>query len=498
MAEQFKNFIDGQWQDSESKQTMERRNPANTDEIVSIIPRSNKNDVDKAVNAARAAFPKWKNIPAPHRADILYKAARILEEKKEELAEFMCREMGKILQECLGDVQEGVDIGYYMAGEGRRLHGQTVPSELKSKHIWTVREPLGVFALITPWNFPIAIPSWKIFPALVCGNSVVFKPSNFVAGSATKLVEIFEKARLPKGVLNLVHGSGGEAGDFLINHGGIDGCSFTGSTAIGKMVGKICGEKLIKHSLEMGGKNAIIVMDDANLDLAVDGALWGGFGTSGQRCTAASRVIVHEKVYDKFKDKFVKAVKQIRLGDGLKNGTHVGPVVNDDQRNSIKKYLDLAKNDKLMILCGGNIASGSGLDKGYFIEPTVIDNPPRDHKIANEEIFGPVVALLKAKDFDDAICLANNTAYGLSSAIFTESIRNAHKAAEALETGLVYVNAATIGAEVQTPFGGIKGTGNGHREAGGMGGALDTYTEIKVINVDFSGSVQKAQGIKWD
>ena len=490
---QFKNYINGRWVNSSSGKTLKDINPANQ-EVVCVVPQSNAKDVDYAVKSARAAFSKWKATPAPVRATILQKAARLLEERKEAIARLMCKEMGKVLVECRGDVQEGIDIGYYMAGEGRRLFGQTMPSELRNKHIRTVREPVGVFVLITPWNFPIAIPSWKIFPALVCGNTVVFKPSSYVPASASRLVEIFEEAGLPPGVLNLVHGTGSEAGDALITHDNIDGVSFTGSTAAGMKIGEHCGKHLIKHSLEMGGKNAVIVMDDADLDLAVDGCVWGGFGTTGQRCTASSRVLVHEKVYNTFKSKFVARVKKLRLGNGLKKGVDVGPLINEDAVKKVERYMSARG---LKILCGGKRAVSGPLKKGFFFEPTIIDNPPRTHAVSFEEIFGPVVALMKVQNFDDAIKAANSVDYGLSSAIFTQDVNLAHRAAELLETGLVYINSATIGAEVQSPFGGIKNTGNGHREAGGLGGALETYTEMKVINIDFSGSLQKAQGIDW-
>ena len=494
MAVRYKNFINGKWVASSSGTWIRSTNPSNPKEVLCSVPKSNTKDVDAAVKAAKAAFPKWKATPAPKRAEMLKEAARILEKEKPRLATFMCKEMGKVYQECLGDVQEGIDIGYYMAGEGRRLYGQTVPSELPLKHIRTIREPLGVFGLVTPWNFPIAIPCWKIFPALICGNTVVFKPSSYVPGSASQLVEIFEKAGIPKGVLNLVHGSGRGAGDYLVKHPGLNGVSFTGSTAVGKMVGEHCGKTLRKHSLEMGGKNVCIVMDDANIDLAVMGCLWGGFGTTGQRCTATSRVVIHQKVYEQFKKKFVAGVKQIKVGDPLKPGTHMGPLINEDQLKKVDAFMQQAKKDKLRIATGGKMVGG----KGWFFQPTVIDNPPLKNRVSCEEIFGPVVTLLKAKSFDDAIKIANNIEYGLSSAIFTQDINKANIASDLLETGIVYLNSATIGAEISSPFGGVKGTGNGHREAGGMGGAIDTYTEIKVINTDLSGAIQKAQGIKWD
>lgn len=483
--------------DSGSRKWIDSINPANPKEVLCRVPQSNQKDVDLAVKSAKKAFSKWKAVPAPKRADILMRASKILERRKQELAEFMCKEMGKVLQECLGDVQEGIDIGYYMAGEGRRLYGQTVPSELPNKYLKTIREPVGVFVLIAPWNFPIAIPCWKIFPCLISGNTAVFKTSMYIPGTAAKLLEVFEEAGLPPGVLNLVHGSGSETGEALLQHPDIKGVSFTGSSKVGSHVGEICGRRFIKHSLEMGGKNAIIVMEDADLELAAEGCVWGAFGTSGQRCTATSRIIVHQKVYEKFKKLLLAKTKKIKIGPGLDKGSQVGPLVNQDQLERVEGFMKQAKRSKLKLLCGGNKAKGKGLNNGYFFEPTIIDNPPRTHAVSCEEIFGPVVTLLKAKNFEDALKVANNVDYGLSSAIFTQNLYYASKAAELLETGMVYVNNATIGAEIQTPFGGPKNTGNGHREAGGMGGALDTYTEIKVITMDVSGGIQKAQGVDW-
>ena len=485
-----RNYINGKW--IHSQKTFRRENPARINETISVAPVSSASDVDAAVKAAHSVFSKWKAVSAPKRAEIMYTAARLLEERKNELAHFMCKEMGKPIKECLGDVQEGIDIGYYMAGEGRRLFGQTMPSELPNKHIRTVRVSVGVFALITPWNFPVAIPCWKIFPALVCGNTVVFKPSSFVPGCATKLIEIFHDAGVPAGVLNLVHGSGG-VGDAIVRHNGVTAVSFTGSVAVGKTIGEYCGKHLKKHSLEMGGKNVVIVMDDADIELAVDGCVWGAFGTTGQRCTAPSRIVVHAKVYDKFKRMFLSRTRKLRLGDGFKSD--IGPLVNAEQVKKVERYIGLARKNNLHILCGGKRALSGVLKHGYFFGPTIIDNPPQTHSVCCEEIFGPIVVLLKVKSFDDAIAVANNVDYGLSAAIFTNNVHLAHRAAEQLEAGIVYINSATIGAEIQAPFGGVKNTGNGHREAGGMGGAIDTYTEMKVINVDFSGRLQKAQGI---
>jgi aldehyde dehydrogenase (NAD+) len=492
MAVKIKNYIGGKWVDSVSKKTVKSLNPANTKDVVAIVPRSGKKDVDNAVKAAKKALESWRLMPAPKRGEILFKAAQLMLENKHRLGNLIVKEMGKVKPEADGDVQEGIDIGFYFAAEGRRGWGQTFESELKNKTIKSIRQPVGVFACITPWNFPIAIPAWKIFPALIYGNTIVFKPSQYTAACAYELVKIFEKAGVPKGVLNLVNGAGGEVGDPLLNHKDIDGVSFTGSTAVGKGIGKICGEKLRPHSLEMGGKNPIIIMDDADLELAVDGCIWAGFGTTGQRCTAGSRVIVHKKIFDKFQKLFVNRVKKLKLGPGNKK-IDVGPLVNEDQVKKSHQYVQIGKKEKAKLLCGGNFHKTGDCKNGYFYKPTVFTNVKPNMRIAQEEIFGPVVALIKANSLQDAIKIANNIEYGLSSSIFTQNINNAETAARDLQAGLVYVNTSTIGAEIQTPFGGLKGTGNAHREAGGHGGAIETYTELKIISVDYSGKIQKAQ-----
>lgn len=490
MVERIKNYINGKWADSVTGRTLERRNPANTKEIITIFPRSNAQDVDNAVKAGRAALESWSRTPAPKRAHYLFKAAQILESRKDDLGKVVTREMGKILPEGLGDVQEAIDMCYYMAGEGRRLQGETVPSELANKDAKTIREPLGVVGLITPWNFPIAIPSWKIAPALVCGNTVVFKPSQFTPLCATKFVEIFAEAGIPPGVLNLVHGAGNEVGDAIVRHRGIDAVSFTGSSSIGRKVQETCSLTGKGCAAEMGGKNAIIVMDDANLELAVDGALWGGFGTTGQRCTAASRIIIHEKVFDKFVKQLVARAKKLKLGNGLDKNTDVGPVVNDEQYKKVLDYIEVGKREGAKLLTGGKAAKAK--EKGYFIEPTIFISKP-GARIEQEEIFGPVVTLIKVKNYEEAIRVANGTKYGLVSSIYTQDVNISARAEKDLNTGIVYINAPTIGAEVHLPFGGAKASGSGHPEAGGRGGAIDFYSRIKVIYRDYSGRLQRAQ-----
>jgi len=491
--ERIKNFIDGKWVDSKSGETFRSINPANKDEVVGIVSRSGREDVDQAVGAARGAYHAWRLTPAPRRGEILFRAAEILLRNKESLGKLETREMGKILSESLGDVQEAIDMGYYMAGEGRRLSGETVPSELPNKDMKSVRVPVGVFGLITPWNFPIAIPGWKVFPALVCGNTVVFKPSSDTAVCAAKFVEVVAEAGLPKGVLNLVHGPGGEVGEYLVSHPGVDAVSFTGSFDTGKRLEAICGATHRMIATEMGGKNAMIVMDDADLDLAVEGAVWGAFGTTGQRCTAASRVVVHRKVYRKFVEKFRTAASRLKLGDGLEKGTDVGPVINESQFNKVLRYIEIGRKEGAKLILGGNACRRGNCSKGYFIEPTLFIDVTPGMRIAQEEIFGPVVCVIKAEDLEDAIQIVNRTPYGLSSSIYTQNINASAIAERDLETGIIYINASTIGAEIQLPFGGIKHSGYGRKEAGGRGGALDTYSRWKVIYRDFSGRLQKAQ-----
>ncbi len=491
--DRVKNFINGRWVDSKSGKTFSSINPANKEEVVGVVSLSSREDVDEAVKAARDAYDPWRLTPAPRRGEILFRAAELLLKNKEALGRLETREMGKILPEGLGDVQEAIDMGYYMAGEGRRLAGETVPSELSSKDMKSVRVPIGVFALITPWNFPMAIPSWKVFPALICGNTVVFKPSSETSACAAKFVEILVEAGLPRGVLNLVQGPGGEAGEYLASHPGVDAVSFTGSFEIGSRLETICGRIHRPIVTEMGGKNIIIVMDDADIPLAVEGAVWGGFGTSGQRCTAASRVAVHKRVYDVFAEKFHAAASSLKLGDGLQKEVSMGPVVNEAQFNKVMKYIEIGKEEGAKLILGGKASQKDECSKGYFIEPTIFTEVSSGMRIAQEEIFGPVVSVIRAEDLEEAIRIANATPYGLSSAIYTRDVNNTAIAERDLDFGIVYINASTIGAEIHLPFGGIKHSGSGKKEAGGRGGALDTYSRWKVIYRDFSGKLQRAQ-----
>jgi aldehyde dehydrogenase (NAD+) len=491
MSKKFQNYIDGRWVDAISGKTFENRNPANWDEVIGTFPLSSKEEVDQAVKAARRAFESWRLVPAPKRGDIMKRVGDILTARKEEIAKQMTREMGKVLLETRGDVQEGIDTAYYGASEARRLFGRTVPSELPNKFNMAMRVPIGVAAIITPWNFPMAIPTWKIFPALVCGNTVVFKPASDTPATATTLVEILVEAGVPPGVINNVHGGGREVGIGLVEHPDVDLVSFTGSTPVGKKISEVASNTLKRVSLELGGKNAQIVMDDANLELALEGVLWGAFGTTGQRCTATSRLIVHEKVYDKFVSMVVDHAKKLRLGDGLKENVDVGPCVNEGQRKIVDEYVQIGKGEGAKVLAGGKVAVGDGLSKGWFYEPTVLGGVTPQMRVAREEIFGPVLSVIKVKTLEEAIAVSNNTTYGLSSSIYTQNINNAYTAIRDIKAGITYVNSPTIGAEAHMPFGGVKETGNGHREGGWT--VYEFYTEWKTVYVDYSGKLQRAQ-----
>ncbi|PMB24907.1 aldehyde dehydrogenase family protein [Fischerella thermalis] len=486
-----RNYINGQWLSAVAGATLESRNPANKREVIATFPRSTGTDVEAAVVAARQAYQIWRLVPAPARAEYIFKVGELLKKYKEELAQLICREMGKPLAEARGDVQEGIDCAFYSAAEGRRLFGQTTPSEMPNKFAMTVRMPIGVCALITPWNFPIAIPCWKAMPALVCGNTVIFKPAEDTPACATKLVEIFAEAGLPPGVMNLVHGVGEEVGKALVAHPHVDLVSFTGSSETGAEVGSICGRTHKRVCLEMGGKNAQIVMEDADLELALDGAVWGAFGTAGQRCTATSRLILHQDIKEKFTAMLKERTSKLRLGTGSDPNTQVGPIINERQLQRISQYLDIARAEGAKVLIGGEIATEGELENGYFFQPTILDEVTPQMRVAQEEIFGPVVALIKVNSFEEAISILNNTKYGLSSSIYTRDINRAFTAMRDIEAGITYINGPTIGAEVHLPFGGVKQTGNGHREAGTT--TLDIFTEWKTVYVDFSGSLQRAQ-----
>jgi acyl-CoA reductase-like NAD-dependent aldehyde dehydrogenase len=486
----FKNFIGGERVDAASGETFESLSPA-TGESIGVFPKSGPADVDRAVEAARAAYEEWRLVPAPRRGEILFRFGQLLTEQKEDLAQLMTREMGKVLPEARGDVQEAIDMSFYMGGEGRRLFGQTTPSELPDKFNMSVRMPIGVVGAITPWNFPIAIPSWKLLPALVCGNTVVLKPATDTPLLGERFVELLAEAGVPAGVVNVVHGGGRDVGEHLVKHPDVRVITLTGSRETGVAVMKSAADTLKHVHLELGGKNAIIVMEDADLDLALDGIVWSAFGTSGQRCTAASRVIVHRSVYSELQSRLVAAVERLRLGVGWEADTDIGPVINKAAIEKIHAYTRIGQDEGAKLLTGGEVASEGELGKGFFYRPTIFADAEPGMRIAQEEIFGPTTALVPVDSFEEAVAAANGVKFGLSSSIFTRDVNRAFKAMRDLETGITYVNAGTTGAEVHLPFGGTKDTGNGHREAGQA--ALDVFTEWKSLYVDYSGKLQRAQ-----
>ncbi|MFA6438333.1 MAG: aldehyde dehydrogenase family protein [Bacteriovoracaceae bacterium] len=491
MAQKFQNLINGKWVDAVSGRTFENRNPANWEEVVGIFPKSGKEDVDAAVKAARAAFEKWRLVPAPKRGDIMRTIGDLLVKRKEEISREMTREMGKVLAETRGDVQEGIDTAYYAATEGRRLFGNTVPSEMPNKFAMAIRVPIGVAGIITPWNFPMAIPTWKMFPAILSGNTCVFKPATDTPKTAAMLVEIMMEAGLPEGVVNIVHGGGGEVGNAIVSHPDVDLISFTGSTGVGKQISRDASDTLKRVSLELGGKNAQIVLADADLDLALEAVLWGAFGTTGQRCTATSRLILEENIYDKFMSMLIDRTNKLKLGDGLLADSQVGPCVNESQRKTVQQYVEIGKMEGAKLVAGGNIATEGTLAKGWFHQPTIFGDVTPEMRLAKEEIFGPVLSVIRAKDFEESIRILNNTEYGLSSSVFTNDVNKAFTAMRDIQSGITYINAATIGAEAHLPFGGVKKTGNGHREGGWT--VYDFYTEWKAIYIDYSGKLQRAQ-----
>ncbi|MCH7528208.1 MAG: aldehyde dehydrogenase family protein [Candidatus Marinimicrobia bacterium] len=491
MTRAYQNFIAGEWCDSDSGRRFDNVNPADHGDIVGTFPKSTSQDVDRAVRAASEAFYQWSLTPAPVRGEIMKKAGDLLVERKEEIAQVMTREMGKVIAETRGDTQEGIDTAYYAFGESRRMFGRTVPSELPNKYNMTTRMPLGVVGVITPWNFPLAIPTWKLFPALTCGNTVVFKSATDTPATATTFVEILLEAGVPSGAVNLVHGGGSEVGEALVDHPDIAAISFTGSSAVGKRINSRAGGELKRVSLELGGKNAQIVMDDADLELALEGVLWGAFGTTGQRCTATSRLILHKKIHDRFIEMLEAATSKLRLGNGLDEAVEVGPVINQGARENIHEYVQIGKKEGAQLILGGEPATGGDLDKGTFYQPTIFTGVVPGMRIHDEEIFGPVLSVIETVDLSEAIAILNATQYGLSSSLYTQRIDAAFVAMRDIECGITYINGPTIGAECHMPFGGAKNTGNGHREGGY--GPYDFFSETKTIYVDYSGKLQRAQ-----
>jgi aldehyde dehydrogenase (NAD+) len=490
MANLTQNYIAGKWQDASNGQTFTDANPADTSDVIGHFPDSSAEDVDNAVTAGREAFRTWSRVPAPKRGDFLKRIGDLLTERKDDLAFEMTREMGKPFFETRGDVQEAIDTAYYAASETRRLFGHTVPSELPSKFNMSLRRPIGVCGIITAWNFPVAVPTWKMFPALACGNTVIFKPSEEAPHSGALLVNLIVDAGIPEGVVNLVQGAG-NVGEALVSHPGVDVVSFTGSSETGSKIAEICGRMHKRFSLELGGKNPMIVMPDADLDLALDGVLWGAFGTTGQRCTATSRLILHEDVHDRFLTMVAEGAGKLRLGDGNKENTDVGPLISAGALTKVSSYVEVGKKEGARLVAGGKRAAAAPLKEGFFFEPTVFADVTRHMRIAREEIFGPVLSVMKVGSYEEAVEVANDIQYGLSSAIYTRDVATAFAAMHDIDAGITYVNGPTIGAEAHMPFGGVKSTGNGHREGGWE--VFDFYTETKTVYVDYSGTLQRAQ-----
>jgi len=481
----YRNFINGEWVESESSRTAENINPADTGDRLGSFRQATREEARRAVEAASEAFRGWRATPAPARGRIVARAARLMEDHKEELAQLLTREEGKTIGESRGELQRSINVAEFCAGESRRMNGETIQSELPSNFAYTIKQPLGVVACVTPWNFPVAIPVWKIAPALVAGNTVVFKPASLTPATAVRIVEIFEEAGIPKGVLNLILGSGSDAGDEIINHPAVRAVSFTGSNEIGIRLYEQVSRRGAKVQCEMGGKNPVVVLEDADLNLAVESTAQGAFGSSGQRCTATSRAVVVEEVADEFVTRLVERAEGMRLGPGSDPQTEMGPSVDEGQFKTVLRYIDIGREDGAELRCGGERASGEGLDKGYFVRPTVFDRVTPDMRIAREEIFGPVLSVLRVRDFEEAMRVANDSEYGLSSSIFSNDAARIFRFVDEIETGMTHVNSPTTGGEAHIPFGGIKATGIGDREQGST--ALDFYTDLKVVYVDYTG-----------
>ncbi len=491
MTKTFQNFIAGAWSAPAGGEYFENRNPADTRDLIGRFPLSSATDVERAVASAQRGFAVWSRMPAPARGDVLRRVGDLLVQRKEEIADLMTREMGKPLTETRGDVQEGIDTAFYAATMGRQLAGRTVPSEMPNKWAMSFRRPIGVAGIITPFNFPLAIPTWKMFPALVCGNACVFKPAEDVPHTGHVLVEVMLEAGLPPEVIQLVHGLGEDVGAPIVTHPGVPLVSFTGSTETGSLVGETCGRLHKRLSLEMGGKNAMIVMDDADLELALEGVLWGAFGTTGQRCTATSRLILQSEIHDDFLSRLIDRARAMTLGDGRKKGTDVGPLIHESSRTKVERYVDVGQEDGADLVCGGRRAEGKGLEHGFFFEPTIFARVEQGMRIEQEEIFGPILSVIRVADADEAFRVNNGVKYGLSSSLYTRDVNLAFRAFNELDNGITYINAPTIGAEAHMPFGGVKQTGNGHREGGWE--VYEFYSETKVGYCDFSGVLQRGQ-----
>lgn len=481
----YRNFIAGKWVESTSEKTADNVNPANTDDILGSMRLATRDEARAAVDAAADAFRSWRSTPAPTRGRIVTRAARLMEDHKEELAQLLTREEGKTIAESRGELQRSINVAEFCGGEARRMNGETIPSELPLNFAYTIKQPLGVVACVTPWNFPVAIPVWKIAPALVAGNTVVFKPASITPATAVRITELFAEAGIPPGVLNLILGSGSDAGDEIINHPAVKAISFTGSNGVGIRLYEQASRRGAKVQCEMGGKNPVVILEDADMDLAVESTAQGAFGSSGQRCTATSRAVVVDQVADEFVERLAKRASGMRLGAGSDPQTEMGPTVDEGQFKTVLQYIDVGREDGATLVCGGNKATGEGLGKGYFVQPTVFDRVTPDMRIAREEIFGPVLSVLRVKDFEEAMQVANDCEYGLSSSIFSNDAARIFRFVDDIETGMTHINSPTTGGEAHVPFGGTKGTGIGDREQGST--ALDFYTELKVVYVDYTG-----------
>lgn len=481
LGQVYQNFIGGEWKSARGGETFISTNPARTSEIIGHYQKSSSADLEDAIAAASKAQPAWEALPAPARGEILYRAALLLEQRQEELAQLMTREMGKVLKETRGDVQIAIDVAKFMAGEGKRAEGETVPSALPNKLCLTLRHPLGIVGIITPWNFPIAIPAWKSLPALMAGNAVVLKPASDTPLLALKLAEVLAEAGLPAGVFNVITGPGGTLGDALASHPKVNMISLTGSTEVGRHVAEICGRDLRRCSLELGGKNAVVVLDDGDLDLAAESVTWAAFGTTGQRCTATSRVIVQRGALKGFTERLQAAAERLRIGDGLNPEVEMGPLVNMGRVTAVHEYTEIGKHEGARLVSGGAPMTAGEHSEGAFYRPTIFTEVTPAMRIAREEVFGPFVAIIPVDSYEEAIQVVNSTAYGLSTAVFTESTRLTFKAMRDIQSGLVYFNSGTTGSEIHLPFGGMKASGNGHRELGGI--AVDEFSETKTIYV---------------
>lgn len=481
----YRNFIEGEWRESSSSRTAENINPANTDDVLGVIKQATREEARAAVESAARAFPGWRSTPAPTRGRIVATAARLMEKHKEELAQLLTREEGKTIAESRGELQRSINVADFCAGESRRMNGETIQSELPLNFAYTIKQPIGVVACVTPWNFPVAIPVWKLAPALVAGNSVVFKPASLTPATAVRIVEIFAEAGIPPGVLNLIIGSGSEAGDEIIGHPAVKAVSFTGSNGVGIRLYEQVSRRGAKCQCEMGGKNPVVVLEDADMELAVESTAQGAFGSSGQRCTATSRAVVVNDVADEFVERLAARANSMRIGNGADAKTEMGPSVDESQFKTVLEYIDIGGEDGAKLICGGKRATGDGLDKGYFVQPTIFDQVTPDMRIAREEIFGPVLSVLRVKDFAEAMQVANDCEYGLSSSIFSNDAARIFRFVDEIETGMTHINSPTTGGEAHIPFGGIKGTGIGDREQGST--ALDFYTDLKVVYVDYTG-----------